>query len=49
MELFAKSWTFFKVKKCAHGPWPREEVLYTAAKVDRTSEIDVFYHHQRLG
>lgn len=40
---------FFKVKKCAHGPWPREEVLYTAAKVDRTSEIDVFYHHQRLG
>lgn len=49
MELFAKSWTSFKVKKCAHGPWPREEVLYTAAKVDRTSEIDVFYHHQRLG
>lgn len=49
---------FFKVKKCDLSPRQREEVLYSAAKVDRTSEVvvrplcackvDVFYHHQRL-
>lgn len=41
MELFAKGWTFFEIKKCDLGPKQREGVLYSAAKEDRTSEVVV--------